>query len=107
MKEEIQKQIKEVLEKLGIVEDIPFSVEHPEDLTNGDYSTNVAMVYAKKLGLSPKDLAEKIVATLKDSTRQDLVGISKIDVAGPGFINFYLSKEYFKSILKKNYRRKR
>jgi arginyl-tRNA synthetase len=95
MKEEIQKQIKEVLEKLGIVEDIPFSVEHPEDLTNGDYSTNVAMVYAKKLGLKSKDLAEKIVATLKDSTRQDLVGISEIQVAGPGFINFYLSREFF------------
>ena len=38
-----------------------FVVEHPEDLENGDYSTNVAMVCAKNMGANPKELAEKKV----------------------------------------------
>jgi len=59
----------------------------------GDYSTNVAMVYAKQLKISPKDLAEKIVT--KISSRQGLAEIEKVEVVGTGFINFYLSRDFF------------
>jgi len=92
MKEQIQKLIQEVLKKLSI-ENCDFSVEHPDDFKNGDYSTNVAMVCAKKLGENPKELAEKIVAEL--FPRQGLGEIEKVEVAGSGFINFYLSREFF------------
>ncbi len=98
MKEKIHELILETLKNLGIG-DVSFSVEHPEDFKNGDYSTNVAMVCAKQQNTNPRGLAEKIVA--KISTRQGLGEISKVEVAGAGFINFYLSKEYFKSILKR------
>lgn len=92
MKEKLEKIIKEALKNLRI-KDCNFSVEHPEDLKNGDYSTNVAMVCAKQLKINPKELADKIVKEL--SARKVLAEIEKIEVAGMGFINFYLSREFF------------
>jgi arginyl-tRNA synthetase len=93
MKEQIEKIIKEVLKNLGITDEVSFSVEHPDDFNNGDYSTNVAMVCAKKVGLNPREFAEKIVSILRKT--QDEFHIHEIQVAGPGFINFYLSREFF------------
>jgi len=91
MKEQIEKQIKEVLKNLGI-EDVSFTVEHPESFVNGDYSTNVARVCAKKIGKNPKELAETIK---KEIEKNLLKEIEKVEVAGAGFINFYLSREFF------------
>jgi len=70
-------------------------LEHPADLKMGDYSTNIAMVLVKKFGMNPKDLARKIVEKLKVFSKEDLEGIEKIEVAGAGFINFYLSRQFF------------
>ncbi len=97
MKEKLENLIKESLKNLGI-EDGAVILEHPADLKMGDYSTNVAMVYAKKLGMNPRDLAEKIKVEL--SARQGLAEIEKIEVAGAGFINFYLSREFFTTSVK-------
>jgi arginyl-tRNA synthetase len=73
-----------------------FVVDYPTDKNaSADYFSNVAMVYAKKVEGSPRDIAQKIVETLADSI--DLV--EKIEVAGPGFINFTLKRSYFKNIL--------
>jgi arginyl-tRNA synthetase len=94
MKEQIQKLIQEILKTLNI-EEVNFSVEHPDDLKNGDYSTNVAMVCAKKIGMNPRELAEKIVLELKGLPKQGFGEIEKVEIAGPGFINFYLSREFF------------
>ena len=91
MKEQIEKLIKEVLNNLNI-KDVSFSIEHPDDFKNGDYSTNVAMVCAKKIGKNPKELAETIKIELEKNLPKE---ISKIEVAGPGFINFYLPREFF------------
>ena len=103
MQDKIKNLIKDTLKNLNI-EGVDFGVEHPEDLKNGDYSTNVAMVCAKKLKINLKELAEKIVENLKSCIRQDLTQINltpspllkgegeieKIQIAGAGFINFYL-----------------
>lgn len=91
MKEKIKNLINETLKSLDI-EMVDFVVEHPEDLKNGDYSTNVAMVCAKQLKINPKDLAEKIKEELDKNLSKE---IQKIEVAGAGFINFYLSREFF------------
>jgi len=91
MKEQIQKLIQNVLKNLGIG-DVNFSIEHPEDFKNGDYSANVAMVCAKQLKTNPKDLAEKIKIELEKNLPKE---ISKVEVAGPGFVNFYLAREFF------------
>ncbi|MEY4747705.1 MAG: hypothetical protein RLZZ416_754 [Candidatus Parcubacteria bacterium] len=64
------------------------SLERPADLKNGDYSAGVALQSAKKLGKNPHDLAQEIVAKLGT-----IDGVEKIEIAGAGFINFYLAPE--------------
>ncbi len=91
MKVLIQKEIQKALKNLGI-EDSIFSIEHPDDFKNGDYSTNVAMVCAKNLKTNPRELAEKIKIELEKDLQKELL---KVETAGPGFINFYLSREFF------------
>src|SRR3989338_4639827 len=93
MQDKIKKLIQEALKNLGIKE-VGFIVEHPEDLKNGDYSTNVAMVCAKNLKTNPKELAEKIVTTLRQA-QGEFPEIQEIQVAGAGFINFYLPQKFF------------
>jgi arginyl-tRNA synthetase len=73
-------------------------LEHPADLKNGDYSTNIALACAKKVGKNPRELAEQIVAEIYSTQGQK--EIEKIEVAGAGFINFYLSREFFTNSVK-------
>ncbi len=61
-------------------------VEHTKDKTHGDLASNIALALAKAARLPPRQLAERIVAALPASNY-----VSKVDIAGPGFINFYLS----------------
>jgi len=68
------------------------AVEHPDELSHGDYSTNAALVFAKDLKVKPRELAEKLVVEL-EKNRPDQV--EKIDIAGPGFINFHLKRTFF------------
>src|SRR5882724_3597296 len=60
-------------------------VEPPRDATHGDMATNAAMVLAKDAKKKPRELAEGIAENLRADER-----IEKVDVAGPGFINFTL-----------------
>lgn len=66
------------------------TLEYPGDLAHGDFASNIAMVTAKEAGENPRALAEKVVVALGD-----IEGVSRIDIAGPGFINFTLAREYF------------
>jgi len=61
-------------------------VERPKNRDHGDWATNVAMQWAVKLGSNPREFATLLVNEL-----QKIEGISKVDVAGPGFINITLS----------------
>lgn len=72
-----------------------FSVEVPADRNNGDYSTNAAMVNARAFRLPPVKIAQAIMenAELEGTYFKD------IKIAGPGFINFYLSDVYYADIL--------
>ncbi len=90
MKEQIEKIIKDALKNLGI-EAENVLLERPAELAHGDYATNVALAYAKEAGTNPRELAEKIVAEISQvpSTWE------KVEIAGPGFINFFLKKEFF------------
>lgn len=96
MQEKIQNLIVEALKNLK-VETREISLEHPIDLKMGDYSTNIAMASVKKNGINPKGLADKIVFELNKNLPKE---IEKIEVAGPGFINFYLSREFFIQTIK-------
>lgn len=90
MQNEIRNAIQAVLRELGI-SDVDFVVEHPADMSHGDYATNVAMVSAKKLGKNPREVAAEISGALEGSIEH----VSAIEVAGAGFINFTLSRDFF------------
>ncbi|TXR54331.1 arginine--tRNA ligase [Reinekea thalattae] len=62
------------------------AVENTRDKAHGDLATNLALTLAKPCKSNPRAVAEKIIATIGDN---DL--IDKVEIAGPGFINFYLS----------------
>ena len=77
--------------------DMPdFIIEKPQDKKNGDFSSNIAMAGARAYKKAPRMIAESIVSNL------DLEGtlFEKAEIAGPGFINFFLSDEYYAKILK-------
>ena len=83
----LKDSIAKSLSGLGIVvEPDKVPLEHPAELRNGDYSSGVALQYAKQAGTAPRALAEKIVAAFGSPE-----GVSKVEVAGAGFINFYLT----------------
>ncbi len=63
-----------------------FVVERTKNRDHGDFATNAALLLAKAAGRKPRDLATELVAALPADAR-----IAKIDIAGPGFINFFLS----------------
>lgn len=75
-------------------------LEFPENEEFGDYASNVAMVLAKKRKKKPEELANEIVKKLQKDKNLSKI-ISKIEVAGPGFINFWLSKDALFSVLEK------
>ena len=94
IRDNLKEAIKTAVSELGLeIEDV--HLEHPADLTNGDYSTNVAMVLGKKVGKNPKELAQEIVDKISENN-PPAGGVEKAEVAGAGFINFYLSQEFFK-----------
>ncbi|MDO8603866.1 MAG: arginine--tRNA ligase [bacterium] len=93
MKEKIEILVQEVLGVIGI-EANDVTIERPGDSTHGDYSTNVALVYGKKTGASPRELAGKLVEKILE-TPADY--IEKIEIAGAGFTNFFLANEAIQS----------
>ena len=97
---EISEKLRSVIEQ-GIkdtfdldVDKNDFSVEIPKDKNHGDYSTNAAMRYAKILRKSPREIAENLSKTLQNS---DI--IEKIEIAGPGFINFFIRNDSLTKII--------
>lgn len=85
----LQEEIKKLVEKAVPGEEIP--LEQPAGKSNGDYSTSIALKLAKKQGKNPRAFAEELVAKIEKSEL-----IERIEIAGPGFINFYLSKSALK-----------
>ena len=81
---------------IGAVPTGAFNVEIPADRANGDFSTNAAMAWARELRNAPRKIADAIIA------KADLGGtyFERVEVAGPGFINFYLADRYYADILK-------
>jgi arginyl-tRNA synthetase len=65
---------------------IEINLERTRDRKHGDFASNLAMVLCKAAGSKPRDLAAKLVSALPESEQ-----VSKVEIAGPGFINFFLS----------------
>lgn len=77
--------------------DIPqFIIEMPSNKANGDYSSNAALVGAKSFKKAPRMIAQSIADHIDLSDTL----FERLEIAGPGFLNFFLSQEYYSEILK-------
>lgn len=84
------------LSQLGLeVSSNDIVIENSKNPLHGDYASNVALKYASKLSLKPFELANKIIDII------DKDGLEKIEIAGPGFINFFLKKDAINTIISK------
>ena len=92
----IKKLVSNVLKNLDI-ENVEIDLEHPTDISNGDYSTNVALAASKKVGKETPELAQELI---QEFQKEKIEEIEKIEMAGPGFINFYLSKSFLENSVK-------
>jgi arginyl-tRNA synthetase len=97
---DIRTEIKEALAQAGAPFGIEItadavSLEHTNDFAHGDYASGIALARAKDAGMAPRALAEKIVQALGT-----ISGVEKIEIAGPGFINFYLAPSVLAESLK-------
>lgn len=72
-----------------------FTIEVPKDRANGDYAVNAAMVWSRLFKKAPRQIAEILMA----NADFDGTYIEKYEIAGPGFINFYLSQKYYADIV--------
>jgi arginyl-tRNA synthetase len=94
VKEYLKSVITVTLDKLNYpIRD--FVIDEPKDIKFGNLSANVAMVISKELNKNPREIAKSILDNLE--LKSDL--ITKTDIAGPGFINFFVSDNYYKNEL--------
>ena len=93
IQETIAQLITDALGKLELEGEVV--LEHPADLAHGDFSCNIAMVAAKDSGKNPYELAEQISTEIQKKWTPRVHFLEKIEVAGPGFINFHLSEDFF------------
>lgn len=92
---ELKQAIKEAVKKAFDIEleENNIVIETPKVKDHGDFSTNVAMQLTRQLRQNPRMIAEKIVAYIESEN------VEKMDIAGPGFINFILSKGRFTKVI--------
>ncbi|WMZ56136.1 arginine--tRNA ligase [Staphylococcus pseudintermedius] len=96
VKQTLIQEIEKSIQRANIVESIPeIKIEIPKDTKNGDYATNIAMVLTKLAKRNPREIAQLIV----DHLDTEAAHVKKIDIAGPGFINFYLDSSYLNAVI--------
>ncbi|HUD19773.1 MAG TPA: arginine--tRNA ligase [Patescibacteria group bacterium] len=92
MKNEIKNYLAGIVKNMGIT-DAVIAVDVPENSKFGDYTTNVAMLLSKHLKAPPRKIAENIVNQInQDQKKSALSWLDRVEIAGPGFINFYMSE---------------
>ena len=94
---ELKEVVKECVTKTFNLENVDelVMIETPKDKTHGDYSTNIAMRLARPLRNSPVNIANQLKVELEKSEM-----IEKVEIAGPGFINFFLKNDAITKIIK-------
>ncbi len=101
----LEKAIKELQEKKVFPRfEIPETrVEHPEEKAHGDYATNVAMLIARQVKKNPMEIADNLkfeIFNLEPGL------FDKVEIASPGFVNFFISKEYLQKQVEENLKQK-
>jgi len=84
--EQIRAELIRAARSLGAPEDVNPLLERPRETSHGDWATNLAMALAKPLRSKPRDIADR----LRESIDLERAGVSRIEIAGPGFMNFFL-----------------
>jgi len=87
---ELEAALQRAARQLGAGDDLVVRLERPRDLSHGDLACNLAMVLAGRLGRKPRDVAEDVIAALDMPS----LHIEAAEIAGPGFINFRVSREF-------------
>lgn len=98
MQERLKAEIKQAVLKaeLATEEELPAIVlEQPKDKGHGDYATNIAMQLARIAKKAPKQIADEIVAALNTVE----ASITKLEIAGPGFINIFMDNTYLTRLI--------
>jgi arginyl-tRNA synthetase len=73
-------------------------LEYPAEFSHGDYASNIALALSKQAGKSPKEIAGALAEAIN---QKKLEYLDRVEVAGPGFINFYLSSPFLTSVVKR------
>ena len=96
-KEALFRAVRTIVEERGrtVPEGMAFELERPRHEGQGDRAASAAMQLSKAFSMPPRELAARIVGLLAED---DSGFFDKIEVAGPGFINFFLSKKWFASV---------
>jgi arginyl-tRNA synthetase len=99
LKHQLQNIVFDALEQLSLDDVTPqtadiIQIEKTRDKQHGDFSSNIAMVLAKAIEKNPRELADKIAQSI---TSSDL--IERVEVAGPGFINFFLTQKAYHFVI--------
>lgn len=84
--DQIRAELIRAARSLGAPGDVDPLLERPRETAHGDWATNLAMALAKPLRSKPRDVAEK----LREAIDLERAGVSRIDIAGPGFMNFWI-----------------
>lgn len=93
----IKQAISEAVQKAELTaEPVDVFLESPKDKANGDYATNIAMQLARVAKKAPRVIAEAIV----ENVDKEAANIEKIEIAGPGFINITIKKDYLQDVVK-------
>ncbi len=101
IKEQIEKMVYQALDEARRSGQLPssdvpaFVVEEPRAEAHGDFSTNAAMVMASSQKMAPRKIAEILAGNL----RRQQSGVERVEIAGPGFINFFLRPEAWHPVL--------
>ena len=101
--EQLQQAIKSLWVDDGriVFENVKIEVTTPKSNEFGDYTTNIAMVLAKQVGNNPMEIAEMIKKViLKSSDDKNSKDFERIEIAKPGYINFYFSQNFLQSVVK-------
>lgn len=95
--QKLKQVISDAIVKTGLVgEDFPeIMLEKPKDKAHGDFAANIAMQLARIAKKAPRQIAEAIVAEIDE----DEAGIEKIEIAGPGFINFFMKDDFLQQVI--------
>jgi arginyl-tRNA synthetase len=99
LKETIELLLNQALDQLiadGLIETKPaLQITRTKDAAHGDFTCNIAMILAKQAGKPPREIAQAIIDVLDENDT-----IEKIEIAGPGFINFFLAQESTLNVIK-------